>query len=232
MKKAIVFLVSCFVLSNLSGCQQLNRGAINNSTIGMGYSVTKQQYNNDEDGNNIHIEYPLLYSELHSMATSNEIIKNGIKQYITDYYGVGIHNLTLHLSYAVEFSEENLLSFSFRGLGNVKSAAHPNNLLFTITIGMPEQNRLKLGELYCLNADFLGLFKNNLLTQYPASVNVFNDSELSALLLQADSPTGDCFSFFTKDSLVISIPVPHALGDYLETKIKYDDIQGYLKDAS
>lgn len=77
MKKAIVFLVSCFVLSNLSGCQQLNRGAINNSTIGMGYSVTKQQYNNDEDGNNIHIEYPLLYSELHSMATSNEIIKNG-----------------------------------------------------------------------------------------------------------------------------------------------------------
>lgn len=232
MKKAIIFLVIWLVLFSLSGCQQSNRGATNNSTIGMGYSITKQPYNNDEGGNSIHIEYPLLYSEIHSMATSNDIIKDGIRQYVTDYYGAGIHNLTLELSYAVEFSEENLLSFSFRGLGNVKSAAHPNNLFFTITIGMPEQNRLKLGELYCLNADFLGIVKNNLLKQHPASVNVFNDSELSALLLQADSPTGDCFSFFTKDSLVISIPVPHALGDYMETKIKYDDIQSYLKDAS
>ena len=232
MKKAIVFLVSWLVLFSLSGCHPSNRGAINNSTIGMSYSVTKQQYNNDEGGNSIHIEYPLLYSEIYSMTTSNDIIKNGIKQYVTDYYGADVHNLTLNLSYAVEFSEENLLSFSFRGLGNVKSAAHPNNLLFTINIGMPEQNRLKLGELYFLNADFLGIVKKNLLTQHPSSVNVFNDSELSALLLQADSPTGDCFSFFTKDSLVISIAAPHALGDYLETKIKYAHIQSYLKDAA
>ena len=39
----------------------------------------------------------------------------------------------------------------------------------------------------------------------------------------------DVFSYFTSDSLGISVSVSHAIGDHAEFEIKYQDLKGNIK---
>jgi hypothetical protein len=46
-------------------------------------------------------------------------------------------------------------------------------------------------------------------------------------LKNADSPTSNTATYLTKDALVISVSVPHALGDHIEITLPYKDLQKY-----
>lgn len=147
-----------------------------------------------------------------------EVIKNhGIDE---DFY--------LNLKYEVTLHTDKILSVLYTGTGAFKSSAFPTNSLNTITIDLEHVTTLNL-------SDFIDV-DGTLIQKMKASTNVTNEAikrgmnkeTLFRIIEDIDAadedfiiechsgkPEGDYAFAVTPDSLLISIPINHACGDYV-----------------
>lgn len=194
-----------------------------------------------ESDGNILIKYPELIGE--NFDKINKLIKyTALKYVVWQEENAGINN-TLDITGEITFMDSKYISIVFKGLINITTYAYPTNAFYTLTIDIPNNKVVTLAEQFRIDDSFVSLVRQKLTEQirlkYEADQvqdvenwlnSTYDDNRLKEALNSADSDgqTGIC-SFLTNDSLGISIPILHVLGDHLEAYINYGEIKSNLK---
>lgn len=204
------------------------------------YEITKVDYN-DKD---VKISYPQIsnLNDKDKEKQINEMIKSEALKVLSTY-GEDVDNLTLDVDYNIKWKDGNLLSIQYIGSGYVKDAMYPNNILYTTNIDINKATKIKLIDVINIDESFIQKFREGRYTVFDLELNVENESknevnkysntELIEYFNKADDISIEnelnAFSYFTKDSLGISVSVPHAIGDHAEFEIKYQDLKDNIK---
>jgi len=202
------------------------------------YELTAKNWNTE----GITVKYPLFVN------TNNQDRADILNELIMDDIGAVIDGITTNLSdtkgltidAVYDYSEVKnaLLSISYQGTSFSEGAAYPLNFYHTITLDMSKGERVSLSDLFTIDNNFAEIFKmgayvasNEDLDLEKSGLNVGNtiseqytNEQLVALF---SDPKANYF--LQEDSLILSIEVPHAIGDYLEMAILYEGIEGNIK---
>jgi len=140
------------------------------------------------------------------------------------------------LGYTIMLNNDSVLSIRYDGWALAEGAAYPVKLLFTTNVDMGSGNYIQLADHVTMDKDFLKAYieaayiPSDGLDLEEAGIleellNERSDAQLMEDLLSADqnNPSG-ASSYFTTNALGISIPVPHAVGDYLVMEISSDKL--------
>ena len=129
------------------------------------------------------------------------------------------------------------LTATYQGTLNVQGAAHPTNLFYSNTVSMTQAADLGFSDFtdaytmagYVLSDDvqFLNLTSDELsaVLEYRSSLSL---ETLTELFESADFPLNQegewpqSFSYEKQGAICFSLPVPHALGDYVI--VSYDPV--------
>jgi len=198
------------------------------------YDITQSSYVDK----GIKIVYPQItgLSDTNKQKKINDLIKKDALKVLDYYKNVG-EEVSLDINYDIKLKGTNLLSIQYSGVGNIKGAAYPKNMFYTTNVDMNNVNKVKLADFVNINEDFVKEFKEGKYvawdTELNSAIELIKEDIKSYNLVNefknADSMgeenTSNSFSYFTKDSLGISIGVAHALGDHAEFEIKYQDLK-------
>lgn len=191
------------------------------------YSITAATFTK----HNIKIQYPQIkgLADNSKEKTINDLIKKDILNSQVEeptrgsdaYYT--IDELSLDLKYQVTMKTTELLSVVYTGSAYVKGSAFPTNNIYTITIDLKNATKLKLSDFTTIDT--------NLAQEIKQSTAVTNDVVKSGMdketLIAAIQDMNDqslirnlkedwAYNTFyiTPNSLVVSVGVAHAIGDY------------------
>lgn len=201
------------------------------------YELIKKVYTDK----NVTVNYPQLTNlgDKDKQNKINELIK---AEALADFSDGTDENMDLKLDYAIRLQNEDILSIQYSGVGYYKGAAHPGNWFYTTNIDMNSGKKIKLSDLININEDFVVKFKKEKRIDGELSDDSQSNKELQSVVIeyvdnidtdklmtyfkQSDSRgirenPSNTYSYLTKDSIGISISVPHALGDHAEFQIYY-----------
>ncbi|KOA19289.1 hypothetical protein CLHOM_23950 [Clostridium homopropionicum DSM 5847] len=225
-----------------SSTKVISPQAKNSTQTTINYQLTKNVYK----AKNVTVNYPQITNlgDDNKQKLLNEIIKNTALEGFTK--GVD-DNLTLEINYNIPLAASNFLSIQYYGLSTIRGAAYPTNQFYTTNIDIKNAKKLKLADIIKIDDNFVKSFRNG---SYVASepsnsrmkaavnqyINNISNEDLIKYFKQADSRNieenpSTTYSYLTNDSIVISLNVPHAIGDHAEYKIKSTDIQNNIKIA-
>lgn len=202
------------------------------------YSITQNVYKNK----NITINYPQITNlgDANKQSSINQLIKNDVLAYVNSNIEA---DSNLELKYNVKLQTPNLLSIQYSGVGSRPSSAHPDNIFYTTNISIKDSKKLRLSGIVNVDINLANAFKKG---QYVDSRGMSKDAQeqitgyvkdnistndLVKYFNEADSfdiknvNQSITFSYLTKDAIVISVSVPHALGDHAEFSIPITDKQ-------
>lgn len=197
------------------------------------YQLTKQIYKKQ----NVTIAYPQIIklSDTNKQKKINEIIKKDALELLS-HYKSPYNEFSVQINYNIKSNTANVLSIQYSGLENFKNTPHPTNLFFTTNININKAKKIKLSDVVTINETLIKKFRN---AKYVSSSEVsselkkaislelgrLNNAQLIKMFKNAETSNSRCFSYLTKDSLGISINVPHPVGDHAEFEIKFNDIK-------
>jgi len=229
-KKLIVALLVLIMGLNLTAC------ASKPDTFT--YELTTKNWNVE----GITVKYPLFVN------TNNQDKADILNDLIMDDMGAVIEGITTDLPDAkgltidalYDYSEVKnaLLSICYQGTYFSEGGAYPVNFYHTITLDMDKGERVGLSDLFTIDNNFAEMFKMGSYVAYGEDLNLeesgvnvgdtiseqYTDEELITLF---SDPKANYF--LQGESIILSIGVPHAIGDHLEMAILYDGLQGNIK---
>jgi hypothetical protein len=162
----------------------------------------------------------------------NEWLKKEAIQYVDQYED---SHVTLNMGYQVTINTEDMLSILYTGDRSVKGGPYPTHLLFTTNINIKNEEKIRLSDVVSIDERFIDTFKQSPYMDWQDStspnkekmaavveyLNHFTQKELVKAFKQGDDPSMKnnpfgIYSYFTEDFLIVSIQVPHVLGDHAE----------------
>ncbi len=206
------------------------------------YAISSMTYNVEDDNNNISIEYPVvtgLSDEANQIKTNKLIKAEALKVY--DYYNDdrdSYGHLKLHILYDISLESEHILSIRYAGWADLEGLMHPHKWYYTTNIDMMTGNRLRLADMVSIEEGFINMFISGEFEPLCVEQVENEDGELDLGyygsydtaeegFINADN-MGSIFSYLTKDTLGIVIPVSHAIGGNAQLEIRYEDIAEYF----
>lgn len=240
----VLILTSCNAVEmndvNSTNIQQNMSGNIDkNNSDGINYEINKATFANKE----IKINYPQVsnLSDKAKQKVINEIIKkDALSNFNKDIY----EDYSLEISYDIKWKSTNLLSIEYNGVGYDKGAAHPNNEYYTSNIDIKNGVSLRLQDVVKIDEVLIKKIKKSKCTRscpeapeldfaIKEKFDNLSTDEMLKNLNYTDSNDSEhyssAYSYFTKDSLGISISFSHVYGDHLEFEFKYKDIANNIK---
>lgn len=198
----------------------------------------------NETSGKIDIDYPQLVnlSDKDTQNSINVIIKeNAMKD--KDYLISEAGEITYELNYEVMYRSFGLISIRYIGYSYVDGAAHPNNFLYTTNIDVKNQKVVELKDLININEGFVDVFKSGTYSSMFYDITPEQKEALEELLHEYDTAgwitnltNADTngidnnlavYSYLTENSLVISVSIPHVMGDFFEITINKKNLDGY-----
>jgi len=180
----------------------------------------------------IKINYPQisLMADAEKMAKINALIKNDALA-IKSPFDEELKNLEMEANFTVEYNEANILSVKYSIFANVKNAAHPVDMIHAANIDLNAMKMLKLSDVVTIDESLVEKFLKGKYTKRGEDLDLESADALKDVIAGFDKKELlDGFKdpsaafYFTKDSLVISAGVIHALGDHAEFAISYNDL--------
>lgn len=168
----------------------------------------------------------------------NQLIKEDATLFLTQYQD---SEASLEMTFEVNLSEAD--TFSILYTGDYNGGMYPTNLVFTTNIDWKKGKKVKLSELFVIDEHFIEALKKSkyLDRENPPEPNLekeaavidylnsFNTQDFIDALKKADHPNPEenpygIFSYNLNDAVIISIQVPHALGDHAEFELNLDTL--------
>ncbi|MGG1517411.1 DUF4163 domain-containing protein [Paenibacillus oryzisoli] len=177
------------------------------------------------------IQYPQVHGlgDYSKEKTINDLIKNDVlrsqvEEPLKFYQNDTDKNvLTLDLKYQVTMSTPDLLSVVYTGYSYIEVAAHPNNEIYSITIDLKNMTKLKLTDFTTIDTMLAENIKQSTAVTNAAIKDGMDKNDLIIAIQNIDDQTlikglkeqwaYNTF-YLTPNSLVVSVVVPHAVGDY------------------
>ncbi len=186
----------------------------------------------------VSIQYPVVSNlEDQELQTKiNELLKNNALSVI-EANAIDTENDQMDIKCSVISVNRSRLTATYQGTLNVQGAAHPTNLFYSNTVSMTQAADLGFSDFtdaytmagYVLSDDvqFLNLTSDELsaVLEYRSSLSL---ETLTELFESADFPLNQegewpqSFSYEKQGAICFSLPVPHALGDYVI--VSYDPV--------
>ena len=195
------------------------------STVVLG-AVTMGYYSDSShQGSKVDIKYPIFEGN----DEVNKLIKETAVDYINEFCGTDYVDLTADINFQVSYSSNTLVSVIFSGLVNVRTAAHPNNIFFTVNIDPQKSELVKFNDRYQMNSALINTFYRRAQEQVPSYVYSYltqNRQEIEKDLNSIDDPSSGnyTYSYFTAKGVGISVPTIFAIGDHAEVELTYADL--------
>jgi hypothetical protein len=201
-------------------------------------NFTEKTYTNGT----VTIKYPQLTGMTDSAAQEklNKIISDAALRDLDSLKNES--DTEYELNYMLTYKSPNVISIYFDGYMYAQGAAHPNQFLYSVSIDVTKQKSITLKDLVKIDESFVDMMlsSNFSSTSYDMTselqsaikdelVQMDTDSWI-AELNNADSIGTSTFSYLTDDALVISVSVPHVMGDHVEIQLKYKDLTKYKTD--
>lgn len=238
VKKAVIAIFILVLTLSLIACNQSDKRVETND---INYKITEFTDSKSTDILKYNIEFPQLsgLSDVDKQSRINSTLKDeAIK--VLKYYEEPTGFVEVNIDYKVVLETTNVLSIQYSGVGFVNTAAHPNNLFYTTNINIKAGERLRLLDIVNIDGDLANKFtKGEFQALWPEqgeALQHITNEEIKRNFEDADTldyigteKQSDVFSYFTNDSLGISVSVSHAIGDHAEFEIKYKDIKDNIK---
>lgn len=205
------------------------------------YKVTELICSKSDNAFKYDIKYPQIsgLSDQDKQKRINGILKDEALK-VLKYYENPFGSVELNINYKVSLKDANVLSIQYSGVGSVDTAAHPNSLFYTTNIDINTGNRIRLKDVVNIDKKLADKFLSGgfkaLWPEQSEALEHHTSEEMQESFKKADSldsigteEQSDVFSYFTTDSLGISISVGHAMGDHAEFEIKYQDLNDNIK---
>ncbi|WP_163859226.1 PdaC/SigV domain-containing protein [Paenibacillus elgii] len=198
---------------------------------GIDYEIVTEVYNYKR----IKIKYPQIinWDERDKQNKVNEIVKEEAYGGLNNFSQDELNEYSLDLDYRITWKSNNLISIQYSGIGNSDGTAHPNHEFYTTNIDINKGIKVKLGDLINIDENFVKKFKEGKLqstiTEQRYILDEYTSQEWVDRLTNSDSKESEISCYLTEDSLGISVPVSHAVGDHAEFEIKYQDIINNIK---
>jgi len=192
------------------------------------YSITSATFSED----NIKIQYPQIkgLGDDSKEKAINDLIKNDVLNSpvegpIKVYRDVTNNKvkLTLDLKYQVTLNTTELLSVVYTGYSNIEGSAHPTGDIYALTIDLENATKLKLSDFTTIDTNLAQKIKRSTAVTNDAVKNGMDKNVLITAIQSIDDQTliqglKDQWAYntfyVTPNSLVVSVGVAHAIGDY------------------
>jgi len=250
MKLFLLLFICCSLILNF-GCDNIDEPKISKesfyekeeTTSDSNDSILTQYYLIEStDKNIISLEIPMFCNE-------NKEIKQFVCQYLEekifeicgeefDYTESNVDvteteysSYFIDLNHHIVYKTKSFVSIVFDGFLNKKHTAHPTNLYFTLNINLDSGNRVLLKDIYPVNNELYEVFNEYAYNKLESTADEkwLESFDVSLLYNKEDFLDGlesekyYCI-YYTKDSLGISFPVVHAMGDHMEIEIPYSQL--------
>lgn len=211
------------------------------------FQIVREAYIEKNARINATIHYPqiILLGDRDRQNRINEILKKDALK-VLNRPEDDDRLLTLPIDYQITWQSENLLSVQYRGLSRIEKGAYPMHLFYTTNINVAKGCKLRLPDMIIVNENFVVKFRDRKLKSLRTiqldgeyifagrglEVKPVSDTIRSfdtADMVYEEGWFSTIYSYFTPDSLGISVGVSHAIGDHLEFEIKYQDIADNIK---
>ncbi|ADO59044.1 hypothetical protein [Paenibacillus polymyxa] len=196
------------------------------------YGLIQEKYSK----NGIVIKYPQItkLKDIAKQKSLNQILKTDALEGLQNYAdsNSGVH---VEMDYEIKRQSERFLSVQYMGIRYVKDAAYPTHMFYTTNLDMKQASRIRLRDLVKVENPFIELIKSGKNTavqpEQQGLIGDFTKDDLIQLLANADVTKGSIaevemgsFSYFTNDSLGMSVPMAHMVGDHAEYEIRLAQI--------
>lgn len=208
--------------------------AISVSSEAFSYTVMDETYTDE----GINAKYPqLINANDNQKADSvNKAIQTDIRTYLdnlkTNAQEIG--KLTLDLKYEIAGYKDKVLSIEYNGVSSTGDAAYPVNVYHTCSIDLSSTDFITLRDLFKIDSFFVQQFISGMYSPYTDDL----DLETAGVDLKetisgqySEQALIDLFSSatvnyrLTDQGVILSVEVPHALGDHMEMAINYESIE-------
>ena len=164
----------------------------------------------------IDITYPQFKDE--KLSALNEKIAEYAKSDFIDIMNnndMANESFNLKETHTIKIADDNLVSIYSSGEIDIQSAAHPLAIKNSLNIHPLDLRKFKISELVEIDNNFVERFKLSASEdeQLEMYLTAFTDAEIKESLLLSKI-------YFDKSDTFIIYEVPHAMGDYIEVKLK------------
>jgi hypothetical protein len=142
--------------------------------------------------------------------------------------------LTLDLNFEIAGYGKKLISISYQGYANFEQASYPVNVYYTQNIALGDVDTIALKDIFTINDFFVERFKSGMYSPSRADLDLEKSGANLKEVIESQYSNIDLIKLFQKDEanyklteygVIVSIEVPHALGDHLEMAINYETIE-------
>lgn len=238
--KKLYFIVLAFLFSCLLLCACDTQGETDSTTpssVTADSAVKREVYaDNSHKNSQVSVVYPVFSGA--DMQKINADIYTFAKNFAELYYGQDYTDLQLELTFEVKRYDSEYLSIAFTGTGNVRTAAHPNNLFLTKNYDLQKKQAITLSALHTIDRAFADTLYTAVEEQFTALSRQDSsfDAETMWKIFQADYPTADallsvlqkcdtdptsCQSYITRNAIGVSLPVSHVGGDHIKVEVAF-----------
>lgn len=238
--KKLYFIVLAFLFSCLLLCACGTQGETDSTTpssVTADSAVKREVYaDNSHKNSQVSVAYPVFSGA--DMQKINADIYTFAKNFAELYYGQDYTDLQLELTFEVKRYDSEYLSIAFTGTGNVRTAAHPNNLFLTKNYDLQKKQAITLSALHTIDRAFADTLYTAVEEQFTALSRQDSsfDAETMWKIFQADYPTADallsvlqkcdtdptsCQSYITRNAIGVSLPVSHVGGDHIKVEVAF-----------
>jgi hypothetical protein len=144
----------------------------------------------------------------------------------------------------VTLNTPEVLSMYFEGYANYTPSAHPYQFLYTLTVDVEKLEPVALPQLVSIRGDDIvsvllgGTYSTmsgyDITDEIKSSItdylNSFDNDFWMKEFENADTAGASTVSYLTPDSLVVSVSVPHVMGDHIEISLKFKQLWGHQTD--
>ena len=185
--KKLYFIVLAFLFSCLLLCFCGTQGETDSTTpssVTADSAVKREVYaDNSHKKSQVSVTYPVFSGA--DMQKINADIYTFAKNFAELYYGQDYTDLQLELTFEVKRYDSEYLSIAFTGAGNVRTAAHTNNLFLTKNYDLQKKQAITLSALHTIDRAFANTLYTAVEEQFTALSR--RDSHLfSGLLVPHD----------------------------------------------
>lgn len=228
-------MTSAFVLLVLVGCADQPKEQ--DASIPVAEETSFETIPETLQDGNLTIEYPQL-SPVQDGAVEqqiNEVIKEDVSLFMNDYKDP---DASLNMDYKIMLQNDEILSIVYTGDYSFTGGMYPSHFLFTTNIDMKTGEKIKLTDRFVIDEAFIDSFKqspyidreenqSNYMEKKAAVTEYVFRQDLLEAFKNADQPSFvknlyGVYTYYTEDALIISIQVPHVLGDHAEFKLSLE----------
>lgn len=206
------------------------------------YSIIDETYT--EDG--ITIKFPQLVKASNQAKADSinkaiqESIRNKFDSLRMDNDDMGA--FSLDLKYEITEYDNKVISIVYKGISHFEKAAYPVNVFHAQNIALDEiDTTLPLKAIFNIDDHFIEAYKSGSYVTYTEDLNLESSGVNVKETIENQYSNSDLVELFQKDDanykltmygVIVSIEVPHAIGDHLEMSIPYEAVESNMIKSS